>query len=178
MKVNHPIYTDKSSSLAMKAIFVSVVLLFIVISFFLLTGNDPNIRLWGTVLFGIYSILIIVAVGNFIILKTSLYADKITPQYGLFKKEIPVEEITSVKLCTYKFTDFWGWGMRINLRKNVIAFNFIGDNYTGVLVSYKQKDYPKNVFISSTDPETLLAEIQKAYPSVTIEEKIALKDLA
>ncbi len=91
---------------------------------------------------------------NFFQLKLTMTDHYIEAKYGIFKKKVALKDILSLKPHEYKFSDFWGWGIRGNF-KGTVAYNIPGDDYKGLLIEYKSGNKDKKLFISSREPEKI-----------------------
>lgn len=89
---------------------------------------------------------------NFRVLRVKVTEEYIEASYGIFLKRLPLNTIKSIIVQKYRFRDVLGWGIRMNL-KGELAYNILGDNYTGVLIEYVDKNNKsKKIFISSKTP--------------------------
>lgn len=102
---------------------------------------------------------------NFYALKISLTKDFIEARFGLFSRRIPIKEINSAVIHKYKFTDFWGWGIRRSLDGRS-AYNVTGDHNTGLLITYSHNNKQVSFFMSSKNPALIINKLKEFNKSI------------
>ncbi|MEW5820313.1 MAG: hypothetical protein AB1782_08995 [Cyanobacteriota bacterium] len=101
-------------------------------------------------------VILFLTYANFRILKITVTNKIFEARYGLIAKKIPLETIKCARVHQYKFTDFFGWGIRGSF-DGTMAFNITGDKYQGVLLVYtNSKGKEKKFFASSKEPKKVL----------------------
>lgn len=141
--------------------FIIVVLLFIasmyVVSFFneFIKAGLPSTG--DIIIIVCILILFIFIIGNFTVLKITITKEYVEARYGLFYKRVSLNNINSASSHKYKFTDYWGWGIRGSF-SGTVAYNIPGDKSTGVLLEYDDLKTQKTrqFFFSCRRPEAVI----------------------
>lgn len=114
--------------------------------------------------FIVASIFLLISL-NFYSLKIFLTKGFVEARFGIFSRQIKYKQIITARTYKYKFTDFWGWGIRRSL-DGKSAYNVTGDNGTGIMLTYKEKNKDSTFFFSAKDTDKILNIIKKHNASI------------
>lgn len=83
------------------------------------------------------------------VLRIDVAGGELRASFGPFAKRIRVDEIAEVTVAPYRWTQYWGWGIRIRPNKRAWSVPFIN---TGVRIAHVSG---REYYISSRAPERL-----------------------
>jgi len=95
-------------------------------------------------------------------LRVTVTTEHVHVQLGLFGPKIPIKKLIDAKAEDYQVLKYGGWGIRLG-RDGSWAYSMPGSGGRGVRLTYEtESGKKKEVFVSSNDPEAILAGIAKA----------------
>lgn len=98
----------------------------------------------------------------FMFLRVTVTAEHVHVQLGLFGPKIPIAKLIEAKAEDYQLLKYGGWGIRLGIDGSW-AYSMPGAGGRGVRLTYETENgRRKAVFVSTTDPESILAGIAKA----------------
>lgn len=97
----------------------------------------------------------------FMFLRVTVTTEHVHVQLGLFGPKIPIAKLLSARAEDYQPLKYGGWGIRLG-RDGSWAYSMPGAG-RGVRLTYEtERGKRKEVFVSTPDPESILAGIEKA----------------
>ena len=110
------------------------------------------------VLFPVFALLWVLLM----FLRVTVTPSEVHIQYGVFGPKIPMSAITGVRVESYRWTEYGGWGIR-RKHDGTWAYSVPGGEGRGIRITYKTKmGRERTVFASSDRPDELVAAIAKA----------------
>ena len=98
----------------------------------------------------------------FMYLRVTVTPEHVHVQLGLLGPKIPIAKLIDAKAEAYQPLQYGGWGIRLG-RDGSWAYSMAGAGGRGVRLTYESEDGArKEVFVSTPDPEAILAGIAKA----------------
>jgi hypothetical protein len=95
-------------------------------------------------------------------LRVTVTTEHVHVQLGLFGPKIPIAKLVDAKAEDYQPLKYGGWGIRLG-RDGSWAYSMPGSGGRGVRLTYEtESGKRKEVFVSTADPESILAGIAKA----------------
>ena len=115
-------------------------------------GGEAWLALPGLILIPIWAVFSAVTV--------ELNDHTLRIRFGPVGPKIPIRAITGATSVNYSALAYGGWGIRKGQGKTV--YNVLGDGGRAVQIDWNDNGVPKTHLVSSTDPDTLLAAIERA----------------
>ncbi|HEX7604868.1 MAG TPA: hypothetical protein VF316_24785 [Polyangiaceae bacterium] len=101
-------------------------------------------------------------------LRVTVTTEHVHVQLGLFGPKIPIAKLVSAKAEDYQPLKYGGWGIRLG-RDGSWAYSMPGSGGRGVRLTYETEGgKKKEVFVSTNDPEAVLAGIAKARAGIGV----------
>ena len=97
----------------------------------------------------------------FLFLRATVTPDTLHIQLGLFGPKIPIADIVEVSVAKYDPLKYGGWGIRLGTDGSV-AYSVPGHGGRGLRVRFTRGGRERNVFVTSPNPDELLAAIERA----------------
>ncbi len=97
----------------------------------------------------------------FLYLRVSVTSDALHVQLGLFGPTIAIADIVEATVAKYDVLKYGGWGIRLGLDGSV-AYSVPGYGGQGLRVRFNKGGRERVVFVTSPNPEELIAAIDKA----------------
>ena len=98
----------------------------------------------------------------FMFLRVTVTREHVHVQLGPFGPKIPIAKLVDAKAENYQPLKYGGWGIRLG-RDGSWAYSMPGAGGRGVRLTYETEGGGRSdVFVSTTDPESILAGIAKA----------------
>ena len=97
----------------------------------------------------------------FLYLRVTVTADTVHVQLGLFGPKIATADIVDVAVAQYDALKYGGWGIRLGLDGSV-AYSVPGYGGRGLRIRFNKNGKERVVFVTSPNPDELVAAIDKA----------------
>jgi hypothetical protein len=97
----------------------------------------------------------------FLYLRVTVSADALHVQLGLFGPKIPIADVLEATVAQYDVLKYGGWGIRLGLDGSV-AYSVPGYGGRGLRVRFTKGGRERTVFVTSPNPDELVAAIEKA----------------
>ena len=114
----------------------------------------------------------------FMFLRITVTSEHVHVQLGLFGPKIPIAKLVDAKAEDYQPLKYGGWGIRLG-RDGSWAYSMPGAGGRGVRLTYETDGGGRReVFVSTADPESILAGIAKARAGtgVRVAEEIRVEE--